>query len=129
MTWLATIVTLLLFRHYSRKFWTNSPKMVSPALKTLHCPSSFTLRSGVGFLLSFLIDAIVVRMCPHNPTWTPLQLFHRLCLFHQNKELSILRGTRNRRNLWFRPPSNFLQRHSLVTACEYNLAKYSNLSV
>jgi len=59
-----------------------------PALKTLHCPSSFTLRFGVGFLLPFLIDATVVRMCPHDPTWTPLRLFHHLCLFHQNRELS-----------------------------------------
>jgi len=88
MTRLATIVTLLLIRLCSWKFRTNSSKMVSSALETLHCPSSFTLRSGVRFLLSFLIDATVVRMCPHDPTWALLQLFHHLCLFHQYMELS-----------------------------------------
>jgi len=88
MNWLTTIVALLLFRLRSRKFRTNSPKMVTPTLETLHCPSSFTLRSDVGFLLSFLVDTDVVRMCPHDPTWVPLQSLHHLGLFHQYRKLS-----------------------------------------
>jgi len=66
--------------------------MVSPALETLHCPPSFTLRSGVGFLLSFFADATIVRKFPHDSTWVPLHLFHHLCLFHQYRELSDPQG-------------------------------------